>query len=138
MLAITLTGWINMARIIRGQVLEIKERDFVKAAITIGASRPRIIFRHLIPNTLSIIITTVTYTIPVAIFTEAFLSFLGLGVQAPASSWGVLVSEGIDALQYFPWRLLFPALTISLTIFAFNAVGDGFRDALDPKPQENV
>lgn len=132
-LAMSLTGWINMARIVRGQILQLKHEEFILAAICLGASRSRIFFKHLIPNCLGPIIVTVTLTIPTAIFTETFLSFLGLGVQVPIASWGTMASDGLPALKYYPWRLFFPAGFISLTILSFNLLGDGLRDALDPK-----
>lgn len=132
-IALTLTGWINMARIIRGQILQIRQNDFVLAAKVLGASPLRILFRHLIPNAVGSIITTVTLTIPAAIFMEAFLSFLGLGVQAPIASWGTMASDGLNAMRYYPWRLFFPAAFISITMLAFNLVGDGLRDAFDPR-----
>lgn len=132
-IAMTLTGWINMARITRGQVLSLKELDFVTAATTLGASKTRILLRHLIPNCFGPIITTVTLTIPQAIFTEAFLSFLGLGVQAPIASWGTMTNDGLPALSFYPWRLFFPALLISITMLAFNLIGNGLRDAFDPR-----
>ncbi|MGG3938187.1 ABC transporter permease [Anoxybacillus kestanbolensis] len=132
-LAMTITGWINMARIVRGQVLQLKNQEYVLAAQTLGASTSRIMFRHLIPNTMGPILVTMTLTIPSAIFTEAFLSYLGLGVPQPLASWGTMASDGVAALQYYPWRLFFPATMICLTIFAFNVVGDGLRDALDPR-----
>lgn len=131
--AMTVIGWITMARIVRAQILKLKEREFVQAAVSLGASSSRILFTDLLPNTLGPIIVTMTLTIPSAIFTEAFLSFLGLGVQAPIASWGTMANEGLPALQYYPWRLFFPAIFISITIFAFNLLGDTFRDALDPK-----
>lgn len=131
--ALTITGWINMARIVRGQILQIKQNDFVLAAYMLGASRFRILFRHLIPNSIGSIITTMTLTIPAAIFTEAFLSFLGLGVQAPIASWGTMASDGLSALRYYPWRLFFPAAFISVTMLALNLLGDGIRDAFDPR-----
>ncbi|MDN3508587.1 MAG: ABC transporter permease [Candidatus Neptunochlamydia sp.] len=131
--SLTITGWINMARIVRGQILQIKQNDYVVAAHMLGASRWHILFRHLIPNSIGSIITTMTLTIPVAIFTEAFLSFLGLGVQAPISSWGTMASDGLSALHYYPWRLFFPAMFISTTILALNLLGDGIRDAFDPR-----
>lgn len=133
LIALTLTGWINMARIVRAQILSLKKMPFVDAARVMGASKTRIIFKHLLPNCLGSIITTLTISIPLAIFTEAFLSFLGLGIQAPISSWGVMVNDGLYALKYYPWRLFFPSFMISLTMFAFNLVGDGIRDAFDPK-----
>lgn len=132
-IALTVTGWINMARIIRSQTLQILECDFIQAAHSIGASKKRIIFRHLIPNTFGTIITTMTLTIPVAIFTETFLSFLGLGIQAPVASWGVMVNDSLSALRYYPWRLTFPAIMITLTMLSFNLFGDGLRDAFDPR-----
>lgn len=132
-IALTLTGWIPMARIVRGQVMQLKELDYAYAAYALGASRWRILFRHLLPNALGPIITTMTFSIPTAIFAEAFLSFLGLGVQAPIASWGTMASDGLSALRYFPWRLFFPAVFISLTMLCFNLVGDGIRDAFDPR-----
>ncbi|EIJ81850.1 binding-protein-dependent transport systems inner membrane component [Bacillus methanolicus PB1] len=132
-LAITITGWINMARIVRGQVLSLKNQEYVLAAKTLGASTSRIMMRHLIPNAMGQILVTMTLTIPTAIFTESFLSFIGLGLTPPLASWGTMASEGLPALKYYPWRLFFPATLISLTIFAFNVIGDGLRDALDPR-----
>ena len=132
-LALTITGWISMARIVRGQILQIKRLDYVKAASALGASKLRILLQHLIPNTMGSIIVTVTLTIPTAIFAEAFLSFLGLGVQAPIASWGTMASDGLSALRYYPWRLFFPAAFISITMLSFNLVGDGLCDAFDPR-----
>jgi oligopeptide transport system permease protein len=132
-LALTITGWIGMARIVRGQILQIKQMDFIRAASALGASRGRILMRHLIPNALGPIIVTVTLTVPTAIFAEAFLSFLGLGVQAPIASWGTMASDGLAALRYYPWRLFFPSAFISITMLAFNLLGDGLRDAFDPR-----
>ncbi|TKI67218.1 ABC transporter permease [Lysinibacillus mangiferihumi] len=132
-IALSITGWINMARIVRGEVLSIKNQEYVLAARTLGASTGHLILRHLVPNALGAILVTMTLTVPHAIFTESFLSYLGLGVPAPQASWGTMASEGNGAITNAPWRLIFPALFISLTIFAFNAVGDGLRDALDPK-----
>lgn len=132
-IAMTIIGWITMARIVRGQILQIKQLEYVQAAEALGASFSRILFKHLIPNAMGPIIVTVTLTIPSAIFVEAFLSFLGLGVQAPMASWGTMASEGLSAMKYYPWRLFFPAFFISLTMLAFNLVGDGLRDALDPR-----
>lgn len=133
LIALTITGWISMARIVRGQLLQLKQQEYIQAATALGAGNCRILFRHLIPNTMGPIIVTMTLTIPVAIFTEAFLSFLGLGVQAPMASWGTMASDGLPAMRYYPWRLFFPAFFISLTMLGFNLVGDGLRDALDPK-----
>lgn len=132
-IALTITGWIGMARIVRSQILQLKQMDYVKAAIAIGASRRRILFKHLIPNSMGPIIITLTLTIPSAIFAEAFLSFLGLGVQAPIASWGTMANDGLSALRYYPWRLFFPAGFISITMLCFNLVGDGLRDAFDPR-----
>ncbi|KOS62596.1 MULTISPECIES: ABC transporter permease [Lysinibacillus] len=132
-IALSITGWINMARIVRGEVLSIKNQEYVLAARTLGASTGHLILKHLIPNALGAILVTMTLTIPSAIFTESFLSYLGLGVPAPTASWGTMASDGNKAIANAPWRLIFPAVFISLTIFAFNAVGDGLRDALDPK-----
>lgn len=132
-IALSITGWINMARIVRAEVLSIKSREFVLASRTLGASSWHLIKRHLIPNAMGAILVTMTLTIPSAIFTESFLSYIGLGVQQPFPSWGTMASEGNKAIQSAPWRLIFPALGICFTIFSFNAVGDGLRDALDPK-----
>jgi oligopeptide transport system permease protein len=132
-IAIGLTYWLPMARIVRGEILSLKEREFALAAKTIGAPNNRILFKHLIPNAMGPIIVTVTLEVPAAIFTEAFLSYIGLGVSAPVASWGVLASDGTEAIRSFPYLVLFPALAISLTMFAFNFLGDGLRDALDPR-----
>lgn len=132
-IAMSITGWINMARIVRGQVLQLKLSEFVLAAQTLGTNNIKILIRHLIPNTMGPILVTLTLTIPTAIFTEAFLSYLGLGVPAPLASWGTMASEGLPALVYYPWILFFPAFFICLVMMAFNVVGDGLGDALDPK-----
>ncbi|WP_312522238.1 ABC transporter permease [Anaerospora sp.] len=132
-IALGISYWLGMARIVRGQILSLKEQEYVLAARTIGASKWRILFSHLIPNSLGPIIITMTLAIPEAIFTEAFLSFIGLGVAAPMASWGVLASEGVTSLRSYPFQLLFPALAISITMLAFNFLGDGLRDALDPR-----
>ncbi|WP_126427435.1 ABC transporter permease [Brevibacillus marinus] len=132
-IALTITGWINMARIVRGQVMQLKMQEFVLAARSLGADNKRIIFKHLIPNALGPILVTLSLSVPQAIFTESFLSFLGLGVSAPVASWGTMASEGLAAMRYYPWRLLFPAIFISITMLAFNLLGDGIRDAVDPK-----
>jgi oligopeptide transport system permease protein len=132
-LALTFTGWINMSRIVRSQVLQLKQQDFIKAAYALGASRKRILFRHLIPNAMGPIIVTLTFTIPIAIFTEAFLSFLGLGIQAPIASWGTIASDGLAALRFYPWRLFIPAALIFVTMLSLNLLGDGLRDVLDPR-----
>jgi oligopeptide transport system permease protein len=127
-LAIAIFGWITMARIVRGQILTLKEMEFVLAAKALGASKRRILFKHLIPNALPTILVTLMVTIPYSIFTEAFLSFLGLGVQAPMASLGTMASEGLPALIYYPWRLLFPALFITLIILSFNLIGEGLKE----------
>jgi oligopeptide transport system permease protein len=132
-IALGLAYWLRMARIVRGQILSLKEQEYVLAARTIGASNWRILFRHLIPNSMGPIIITMTLAIPEAIFTEAFLSFIGLGVAAPMASWGVLASEGVTSLRSYPFQLFFPAMAISITMLAFNFLGDGLRDALDPR-----
>jgi oligopeptide transport system permease protein len=136
-IAITLTGWISMARIVRGQIMQLKSQEYVLAAEALGAGFSRILFRHLIPNAMGPIIVTMTLTVPSAIFVEASLSYLGLGVQAPIASWGTMANEGLPAMSYYPWRLFFPAFFISLTMFSFNIVGDGLRDALDPSLRRN-
>lgn len=133
LIALTITGWIGMSRIVRGQLLQLKEQEYIHAAIALGAGKRRILFKHLIPNAMGPIIVTMTLTIPIAIFTEAFLSFLGLGVQAPMASWGTMANDGLPAMRYYPWRLFFPAFFISITMLAFNLVGDGLRDTLDPR-----
>ncbi|WP_338449045.1 ABC transporter permease [Niallia oryzisoli] len=132
-LAMSITGWVNMSRIVRGQVLSLKGQEYVLASRTLGAGTSRIMSKHLIPNAMGPILVTMTLTIPSAIFTEAFLSFLGLGLTPPLASWGTMASDGLPALRYYPWRLFFPATFICLTIFAFNVIGDGLRDALDPR-----
>lgn len=132
-IALGLTYWISMARIVRGEILSLKQQEYITAARTIGASNFRIIMRHLIPNAIGSIIVTSTLQIPSAIFTEAFLSFIGLGVDAPMSSLGSLASDGLDGFISYPYRLFFPSLLICLIILTFNLFGDGLRDALDPR-----
>ena len=132
-IALGIAYWLGMARIVRGQILSLKEQEYVLAARTLGAGTWRILFRHLIPNSLGPIIITMTLAIPEAIFAEAFLSFIGLGVSAPMASWGVLASEGVTSLRSYPFQLFFPAMAISITMLAFNFLGDGLRDALDPR-----
>jgi len=131
--AIGSVSWLTMARIVRGQVLSLKNQEFVMAARATGVSGTRIIFRHLIPNTLGPVIVYATLTIPQIMLTEAFLSFLGFGVQAPLSSWGSLAAEGVQNIAIFPWQLIFPGVTMALTLFSLNFLGDGLRDALDPQ-----
>jgi oligopeptide transport system permease protein len=126
-------SWLTMARIVRGQVLSLKNQEFVLAARATGVSTTRIIFRHLVPNTLGPVIVYATLTIPQVMLTEAFLSFLGFGVQPPMASWGTLAAEGIQNIAIFPWQLIFPGFTMALTLFSLNFLGDGLRDALDPQ-----
>ncbi len=125
--------WLDMARIVRGQTLSLRHTEFVEAAEALGASKTRIIFRHIVPNLLGIVVVYVTLTIPQVILVESFLSFLGLGVQEPFTSWGALVNEGAQDMEIAPWSLIFPALFLAITLFSFNFIGDGLRDALDPK-----
>lgn len=132
-LAIGAVEWLTMARIVRGQVLGLRRQEFVEAATAMGLSRWTIIRRHLIPNALGPIIVYTTLTIPSVILLESFLSFLGLGVQAPQSSWGSLISDGVDTMEEYPWLLIFPGLTLSIALFSLNFLGDGLRDALDPR-----
>jgi oligopeptide transport system permease protein len=129
--ALSLLGWIGMARVVRQQFLQVKQQSYVLAAKALGAGFWRILLRHLLPNSLGPILVTLTLTIPSAIFTEAFLSYLGLGVQAPIASWGVMASEGLPALAYYPWRLFFPAGMICATLCAFNGLGEGLNDAFN-------
>jgi ABC-type dipeptide/oligopeptide/nickel transport system permease subunit len=125
---------MGMARLVRGQIMQLKEQEFVLAAKSLGASNRRLLFKHLVPNALSVIIINITFTIPAAIFAEAFLSFLGLGIPVPKASWGTLTSDAVGTLiQGHAYQLFFPAFMISLTMLAFNLFGDGLRDALDPK-----
>jgi oligopeptide transport system permease protein len=136
--ALGLVQWLTMARIVRGQVMSLKSQTFVEAARALGASDAAIIFRHLVPNTLGPVIVYTTLTVPAVILQEAFLSFLGLGVQPPDASWGTLVSDGARVLAIFPWLVVFPGLALSLTLLAFNFLGDGLRDALDPQDKRDV
>jgi oligopeptide transport system permease protein len=132
-LAIGSVYWVDMARIVRGQMLTLKEQDYVAAAHTMGASTWRILTRHLLPNSIGPILVTLTMLIPSAIFIESFMSFIGLGVTPPQASWGTLTSDAVETLRAYPYQLFFPAAAISLTMFAFNFLGDGLRDALDPR-----
>lgn len=132
-IALGSVSWLTMARIVRGQVLSLKNQEFVLAARATGVSAPRIIFRHLVPNTLGPVIVYATLTIPQVMLTEAFLSFLGFGVQPPLASWGSLASDGIQNIAIYPWQLIFPGVTMALTLFSLNFLGDGLRDALDPQ-----
>lgn len=132
-IAIAITGWGSMARIVRGQVLGLRQSEYVLAARTLGGSAGHIIWKHLLPNLMGPIIIELTFSIPSAIFAEATLSYLGLGVPVPLASWGTLANDGANMLLLLPYQLLFPALLISLTMLGFNLLGDGLRDALDPR-----
>lgn len=131
--AMIAVGWLGMARLVRGQILQLKEQEFVLAAKVLGASHSRIIFKHLIPNALGVILVHLTLSVPSAIFTEAFLSFIGLGVVPPQSSWGQLAYYGIQSFRVRPYQLFIPAFFISTTMLSLNLLGDGLRDALDPR-----
>jgi oligopeptide transport system permease protein len=131
--AYSLVGWIPMARLVRGQVVALKEQEFIAAAEALGANASRLIAKHLLPNTISVVIVRVTLSIPAAIFSEAWLSYMGLGVQLPLCSWGSLAQSGIENFRLYPSQLVIPAVCISLTMLAFNLFGDGLRDAFDPK-----
>jgi oligopeptide transport system permease protein len=131
--ALGVVEWLTMARIVRGQTLSIRRREFIEAARAAGVSSAVMIRRHIIPNVLGPVVVYVTLTVPEVIIIESFLSFLGLGVQEPNTSWGVLISEGADQMETAPWMLIFPATFLAVTLFCFNFIGDGLRDALDPK-----
>ncbi|MDW0117253.1 ABC transporter permease [Sporosarcina thermotolerans] len=135
-IAISITGWIGMSRIVRAQILKFKGQEFVLASRTLGAGHSRIITKHLLPNILGIVIINTMFTIPSAIFFEAFLSFIGIGLQPPAASLGTLINDGYKVMEFQPYVLLFPALVISILMIAFNLIGDGLRDALDPKMKD--
>lgn len=130
-------SWLTMARIVRGQILSLKNQEFVLAARATGVSTPRIIFRHLVPNALGPVIVYATLTIPSVMLSEAFLSFLGLGVRSPRVSWGSLAAEGAQNLAVYPWQMIFPGVTMALMLFSLNFLGDGLRDALDPQMRKN-
>jgi oligopeptide transport system permease protein len=132
-IALGAVSWLTMARIVRGQVMSLKNQEFVLAARATGVSTQKIIARHLVPNTLGPVIVYATLTIPSVMLLEAFLSFLGLGVQAPLASWGSLAAEGIQNIALFPWQLVCPGVTMAITLFSLNFLGDGLRDALDPQ-----
>ena len=131
--AIGAVEWLTMARIVRGQTLSVKQKEFIEAARASGVGTSGIVGRHIIPNVVGPVIVYVTLTIPAVILAESFLSFLGLGIREPMTSWGVLISEGANALETAPWTLIFPAAFMAVTLFCFNFIGDGLRDALDPK-----
>lgn len=131
--AIGAINWLDMARIVRGQTLALKQQPFIEAARMAGAPAPAIVARHIVPNLLGVVAVYITLTIPQVILFESFLSFLGLGVQEPATSWGALIKDGADQMGRAPWLLLVPALFLAITLFCFNFIGDGLRDALDPR-----
>jgi oligopeptide transport system permease protein len=131
--ALSITGWVNMARLVRGSILKLKNQEFVLAARVLGTSTAGIIWKHLIPNTVGVIVINAMFTIPSAIFTEAFLSFIGIGMQEPKASLGVLINNGYQVLRNFPHVLIFPAIVIVLIMVCFSILGDGLRDALDPR-----
>jgi oligopeptide transport system permease protein len=135
--AIGAVEWLTMARIVRGQVLTIKKQAFIEAAITMGISNTRIITRHLVPNVLGPIIVYASLTVPSVMLLESFLSFLGLGVQPPMSSWGLLISHGVENMEEYPWLLVFPGIFFSVTLFSLNFLGDGLRDAFDPRASKD-
>ena len=132
-IALGIAYWLNMARIVRSQIVKVREEEYIVAAETMGIPKWRILWRHILPNCVGPIIITLTLAIPDAIFTEAFLSFIGLGVNAPMASWGVLASDGISSMRSYPFQLIFPALAISVTMLGFVFLGDGLRNVFDPK-----
>jgi oligopeptide transport system permease protein len=134
--ALGLVSWLTMARVVRGQILSLKNQEFVMAARATGVSTLGIIFKHLVPNALGPVIVYATLTVPSVMLTEAFLSFLGIGVQAPYASWGSLAADGIKNISIYPWQLIFPGVTMALTLFSLNFLGDGLRDALDPQTRK--
>lgn len=132
-ITITVFSWMDMARVVRGQTLSLRSREFVEAARAIGVPTRRIIFQHIVPNLLGIVVIYTTVTVPGVILTESVLSFLGLGIQEPMTSWGVLIHDGAQVMEISPWILLFPSAMLSAALYCFNYIGDGLRDALDPK-----
>ncbi len=132
-LAITAFSWMDMARVVRGQTLSLRSMEFVEAARSIGVPTRKIIFSHIVPNLLGVVVIYTTVTVPSVILTESVLSFLGLGIQEPMTSWGVLIEDGTGVMEVAPWMLLFPGAMLSITLYCFNFIGDGLRDALDPK-----
>tara|TARA_B100000401_G_scaffold383329_1_gene286135 strand:- start:225 stop:848 length:624 start_codon:yes stop_codon:yes gene_type:complete len=131
--AIGAVEWLTMARIVRGQVMTLKKQEFIEAAHSMGLPKQLIIVRHIVPNAIGPIIVYATLTVPNVMLLEAFLSFLGLGIQPPESSWGLLINYGVETMEEYPWLLIFPGLALTITLFALNFLGDGLRDALDPK-----
>ena len=137
-LCLALVSWLTLARVVRGQIISLKNSEFVQAARVVGASTGRIVFRHLVPNTLGVVVVFTTLQIPSFILMESFLSYLGLGVQAPLASWGSLVRDGVDGMKSYPWLLFFPGLTMTVFLFSMNFLGDGLRDALDPQSKNRL
>ena len=137
-IALSMVSWLTAARVVRGQVLSLKNSEFVEAARSMGAHRRRIMFRHLVPNTFGVIIVFATLRVPTFIMLEAFLSFLGLGVSAPYASWGSLIQDGVGGMNLYPWRLFFPSLAMALFLLAMNFLGDGLRDAFDPQSKNRL
>ena len=133
LIAMVILSWPAAARLVRGQILQIREEGYVSASRLLGAKTPYLVLRHMIPNTMGVILVTITFAVPSAIFTEAFLSFIGMGVAPPTPSWGSMCNEGIKTMLTHPHELVFPALVISITVLAFNLLGDGLRDALDAR-----
>ncbi|ATN00351.1 MULTISPECIES: oligopeptide ABC transporter permease OppC [Proteus] len=131
--AIGMVSWLDMARIVRGQTLSLKRKEFIEAALVCGVSSRNIVLRHIVPNVLGVVVVYASLLVPSMILFESFLSFLGLGTQEPLSSWGALLSDGANSMEVSPWLLLFPASFLVVTLFCFNFIGDGLRDALDPK-----
>jgi oligopeptide transport system permease protein len=131
--AIGIVNWVGLARLVRGQVLSIKEKEFVESARAVGSSSLKIVLRHLVPNALGPVIVTLTFGIPAAIFLEAALSYIGVGIQPPTPSWGVMIQDGYQAIYASPWQVAFPGIAIAVTMLAFTFIGDGLRDALDPR-----
>ncbi|MGN6812142.1 MAG: ABC transporter permease [Thermomicrobiales bacterium] len=136
-IAIGLTGWVTLARLVRAQFLALREKDYVLAARSIGATNSRLMLRHLLPNTLTPIIVALTFGIPTAIFTEAFLSFINVGISPPQTSWGLMVGENQSYLRSYPWMLVWPSIALGLTMLSFTFLGDGLRDALDPSSKRD-
>jgi oligopeptide transport system permease protein len=136
--ALSFVSWLTTSRVVRGQIISLKNSLFVEAARSMGASSGRIIAQHLLPNSMGIIIVFATMQIPSFIMQESFLSFLGLGISAPFASWGSLISDGVGGMTHYPWRLFFPALAMTIFLFAMNFLGDGLRDAFDPQSKNEL
>jgi oligopeptide transport system permease protein len=137
-LCLALVSWLTLSRVVRGQIISLKNSEFVQAARVVGATTGRIVFRHLVPNTLGVVAVFTTLQIPSFILMESFLSYLGLGVQAPLASWGSLVRDGVDGMSSYPWMLFFPGLAMTVFLFSMNFLGDGLRDALDPQSKNKL